>query len=89
MAGRDADFVDPELRRGLVRMQVHYGADKTDDKVILQRDDEAMARVFKEFLSRGFNDGIVEDLCCDVVEDMQIGRGEEFERKHEGREIGD
>ena len=69
VCGRDADFVDPELGRRLVRMQVNHRAYKTDDKITVQRDHQTMARVFKEFLSRGFNDGIVKYLSCDVAED--------------------
>jgi len=82
MGRRDSNFIDPEFGRGLVRVQVDHRADKTNDQVIIQRDDKAMARVGEKFLRGGLYNGIIEDILGDLVEDMEIGWGEKFDFDH-------
>jgi hypothetical protein len=89
VSGRYADFVDPKLRRRLVRMHVDHSADEADDEIIVQRHDEAVARIIKKFLRGGFYNGIVKDTFGDVVEAVQIGRMEEFEGDHGDSRPGD
>jgi hypothetical protein len=66
VSGRHADFVDSELRAGLVWVDVDHRADETDDKLPVQRDHKAMARIFQKFLSPGLDHGIIENIFSNI-----------------------
>lgn len=87
MCWGDTYLVDPELRRGFVRVQVDHGAHKADNRIMIQCDHQAMTWVGQKFFRRGFDDRVIEDIFGDVMEVMRISRAEKLDFRHDFRVI--
>jgi hypothetical protein len=69
---RDADFVDPKFRARFIGMNVTHRRCKSDDKVVLKRDDKVMTAVPEELCSGVSIDRIIKHIRCDIGENMLI-----------------
>src|SRR6266540_6557152 len=77
-----SNFVDPKLRCGFIWVQIDNRAYKSNNKIIIQRNYQAMARVIEKFLCSRLYNWIVKNVYGDIVEVMRIRRTEKFNFKH-------
>jgi aminoglycoside phosphotransferase family enzyme len=72
MGRSDTDLIDPELGSRFVRVEIDHRADKAHDKVIVQGNDQAMARISQKLPRRRLHDGIVKDVHGDIIQVVSI-----------------
>lgn len=73
----NADFVDPEIRARLVRVQVDDRRHKANDAVLIDRDHEPVAPIVEERGGRARIHRVVEDVRSHVGENPFILRSEQ------------
>lgn len=72
MCGRDTHFIDPQLGRWFIRVDIDHCAYKSNYDFIIERNDKSVPQVIEEFLCRRLDNRVIEDTLRDIQEDVEF-----------------